>query len=137
VEGIGAAEIVLVNRRELRDALISEQSSERQRVGWIGSGLHTRSTGLLRRSLVWSTGRRRLRIVNAGVSGSVGGALPMDGERGQRPLSSVQSRVQRRRGIIFEIPCVCVNADAAGESHFEKSRHPSARSTSRHPLHHR
>ena len=48
MEGIGAAEIVLVNRRELRDALISEQSSERQRVGRIGSGLHTRSTGLLR-----------------------------------------------------------------------------------------
>jgi hypothetical protein len=48
VEGIGAAEIILVNRQDLRVALISEQSSERQRVDWIGSGLHTRSTGLLR-----------------------------------------------------------------------------------------
>ena len=48
MEGIGAAEIILVTRRELRDGLISNQSSEQQRVGRIGSGLHTRSTGLLR-----------------------------------------------------------------------------------------
>jgi hypothetical protein len=49
MEGIGAAEIVLVHRRELRDALITEQSNERRRVQLSGSGIWARGTALLRR----------------------------------------------------------------------------------------
>jgi hypothetical protein len=48
MEGIGAAEIIILNRAELRDTLISEQSSDRARVGRAGSRLWARGIGLVR-----------------------------------------------------------------------------------------
>jgi hypothetical protein len=48
MEGIGAEWVVLVHRQELRDALISEQSLERQRVSRAHFGLWARGGALLR-----------------------------------------------------------------------------------------
>lgn len=53
MEGIGAAEIVLVHRQELRDTLISEQPSDRLQLGLAGSGLSAAGLGLVRWIAGW------------------------------------------------------------------------------------
>ena len=56
MEGIGAAEIVLVHRQELRDTLISEQPSDRLQLGLAGSGLSAAGLGLVPELLAGSPG---------------------------------------------------------------------------------
>ena len=48
MEGIGAAEIVILSRAELRDTLINQQPHDRARVGRSGSHLWARGIGLVR-----------------------------------------------------------------------------------------
>jgi hypothetical protein len=64
MEGIGAAWTVILHRAELRDALISEQPSDRVRVGLAGSGLRARGIGLAHLIAGWISW---LRATHAGA----------------------------------------------------------------------
>ena len=58
MEGIGAEWTVILHRAELRDALISEQPSDRVRVGLVASGLRKCGIGLVRLIAGWAYWRR-------------------------------------------------------------------------------
>jgi hypothetical protein len=55
MEGIGAAEIVLIHRTELRDSLVRQRSAKQRRARLAGGGLRARGSDLARLISGWAS----------------------------------------------------------------------------------
>ncbi len=89
MEGIGAAESVLIHRRELRDGLITEQSNHLRRRSRAGAGLSPSATGLVRLLARWVQSNPPVRRVGSTYLLRLGGHTVLD-----CPHANLAARVQ-------------------------------------------